>query len=44
MPYKQISVTLPEEDYQWLKSHPEVNISGLLQSCIKDMKKKLENK
>jgi hypothetical protein len=40
--YKRISATINEEDYAWLKQHPEINISGLLQSCIRNIREKIQ--
>jgi hypothetical protein len=40
--YKRISATITEEDYAWLKQHPEINISGLLQSCIRNIREKIQ--
>ena len=40
--FVHISATISEEDYEWLKQHKEINISGLLQSCISDIRKKIQ--
>ena len=41
--FKRISATIGEEDYAWLKQHPEINISGLLQSCIRSIREKIQD-
>ena len=39
---RRTTVTISEEDHAWLKQHPEINISGLLQSCIKNIREKIQ--
>jgi len=36
------SVTIDVEQKQWLDEHPEINLSGLVQKSIEDMRKTLE--
>lgn len=31
------NVTITREQDQWLETHPEINVSGLLQRCIEDL-------
>jgi cobalamin-dependent methionine synthase I len=37
-----ISVTIEAEQKQWLDEHPEINLSGLVQKSIEDMRRTLE--
>lgn len=36
------SVNLSREDYEWLKAHPEINLTGLVHKCISEAMKKYD--
>lgn len=38
----RITVSVSDEDYTWLKEHPEIKVSGLVQRCIRDLRSKYE--
>lgn len=38
----RVSATISDVDKDWLDAHPEVSISGLLQKCISEIRKKIQ--
>lgn len=39
---KRVLVTINEDDYKWIRNHKEINLSGLVQKCIADLRKKYD--
>jgi len=38
--YVKRGISIRKDQADWLKTHPEVNVSGLLQKCIDELMKK----
>ena len=40
--YVRLSATIRKDQKEWLDKHPEINVSGLLQKAIDELREKYE--
>lgn len=40
--YVRVNVSIRKDQKDWLDTHPEINVSGLLQKAIDELRKKYE--
>ena len=40
---KKITISYPDEQFEWLENHPEINKSGLFRAVVDYMMKKDQN-
>ena len=40
--FVRINVSIRKEQKEWLDKHPEINVSGLLQKAIEEIREKYE--